>query len=952
MNLFARLSFLLVTIGFVLSTRAIALPSYITFPSDVDWVTRETDHFDIIYRRGQDQFALRTLRAAERAYKLLTPIFPEAPSKTWIVLADFHDSTNGYALTFPYPHMVIFAAPPESGGQLANLDNWLDSVVLHEYVHILHIYPANGLWGIARAVFGSWVVPNGLMPGHFHEGLAVMLETEKSKGGRGRGATFSMYRRMAVDAKVWGTSDFLSRDRMDGVLSIFPHGSSSYLFGWNLYRELWQRKGGKGIYDLVLDHSSNLPYFVNLPLENVYGLDYPTLWPEIFKKTTDEENKAIAVIKNEGLSELEIHTHSKFNKANVVLSPNGKFVAYRRWNPEWGPAIEIISPADGDRPLRKIEVSTNSAEGMCWFESLGKQWLVFIETDNSNNYALNSLRLFDLNEDEKRSLVTDRGPLKHVHQVSCSENGDTIVTYQENAGTGWIREYDVKLSKEDDGRLQLRRQWKLPTSTWATSVLAGPDHWFGIREGMSTAFYRWSRTKEPVRVDLLPGHFYNFRKSNRPTELNVIANVEGRDEIWGVNFGNKEFIKRVTLLGGTNSFDWRGNKAYFANYRHGGYDIASATFNEVKTAKFTKPELAGEERELAAQMRVSEREEYSPLGSLLPRAWVPSALFVPAGLQVGAWIPGFDISQRHYYNIIGGYDTRGLPFGDFNYTHRFGSNYSVTGDVFYFPSYIQSSRNFFKRWGSSIAVGGSFGAGWPSWQLAAIFRRVEAVGQFPENQSVGLQATLSQRFGINRRPVSISPVAGTTVSLSHGQFFKFLGSKDNYFSTVGSVEQFLENPFWKEHVLYLNAKVGYTEGTPLYNNFFEAGGELLFYQNRGTFLNRGFLPGTFLNRRVVNFNIEYRFPIALIERGINYFPLQWKTLHAALTTDITTFDFGALSTAPKNLLKIFYVSSGLELRSDWTLAFYVPAIFRVGAYHGFGDYGESLYVTFGIEASI
>src|SRR5262245_60347601 len=118
--------------GLLVGSLASAAPGYITFPSDVDWVMRETPHFRILYRRGQDAFAERAGHAAEKAYRLLIPIFPEAPDSTWLVLADFNDSPNGYALNFPYSHIVIFAAPPESSGQLASMEDWLSSIILHE----------------------------------------------------------------------------------------------------------------------------------------------------------------------------------------------------------------------------------------------------------------------------------------------------------------------------------------------------------------------------------------------------------------------------------------------------------------------------------------------------------------------------------------------------------------------------------------------------------------------------------------------------------------------------------------------------------------------------------------------------------------------------------------------------------------------------------------------------
>jgi hypothetical protein len=132
-----------------------ANPVYITFPSDVDWQQIDSAHFHLIYRLGSEKLAKKSLAYAEENYKLLSPIFPETPPKTWIVLADFQDSLNGYAIDFPWPHMVIYTTPPEPSGQLSSLDDWLKSVILHEYVHVLHLYPAQNFWKVLRAVFAN-----------------------------------------------------------------------------------------------------------------------------------------------------------------------------------------------------------------------------------------------------------------------------------------------------------------------------------------------------------------------------------------------------------------------------------------------------------------------------------------------------------------------------------------------------------------------------------------------------------------------------------------------------------------------------------------------------------------------------------------------------------------------------------------------------------------------------
>jgi len=42
----------------------------------------------------------------------------------------------------------------------------------------------------------------------------------------------------------------------------------------------------------------------------------------------------------------------------------------------------------------------------------------------------------------------------------------------------------------------------------------------------------------------------------------------------------------------------------------------------------------------------------------------------------------------------------------------------------------------------------------------------------------------------------------------------------------------------------------------------------------------------------------------------------------------------------------------MELLSDWTISYYLPAQVRVGAYHCLGPFGDPIRLVFGLEASL
>ncbi|MCB0418322.1 MAG: hypothetical protein KDD39_11775 [Bdellovibrionales bacterium] len=925
-----------------------AAPVYITFPSDVDWQVRKSAHFSALYPKGQDRLATRTLQAAERAHRILVPIFPEGPDHTWIVLGDWQDATNGYSLDLPFPHIVIYAVPPSAHDQLASLGDWLDSMVLHEYVHTRHLYPAHGLWKPMRFLFGSWVLPNAIQPQHFHEGMAVLFETEKAEGGRGNSPYFKMFQRMAVAEKKWGTSEFLSRDRMDGVASLWPQGSSPYFFGGVFHKDLLRRKGEKGITDLYVSYSSNWPGFYNGPLNEVYGKGHAEIWEEAFERTKKESEAEIAKIRKEGPARLRYLTQSKFRKWDVRVSPSRRFVAYRSSDPDKLSAFEVYE-VKRRKVVRRVETPHGGAEGFCWGKNQGgDQWL-FVRPTSDGDRSLFSVYRYDYTKDSMDRVSVDGTASVHVHQLDCNERSDRMLYYQEWGGKGKV----VEAHFGDSLSAQVKRTWEIPEGSWVTSLIFGAPHWIALRNGPRTDLYRWdAESPTPKRVVSAPAHLFSLHATAKG-HLLAVADFDGRLEPWRFLPSKKQFQKKLTLLGGINSIATRGEFAVMSSYRHGGFDIAIAKLKDGPIRKASNDDPKEASRETAS---ISGAEDYSAWSTILPRMWVPNFLVVPNGMQIGVWVPAFDIAQKHEYQIFAGYDTRGKPFGDISYNYRFGGNYSLGAGAYFSPNYIQSTRSFFDVWG------GNLGLSWTmfslNWRLGPAYRKVEASGLGPSQKSVGVDAAVSKSFGFKYRADGIAPISGTSISLSHSHYLSLFGSTDSHFRSVFSIRQYWESFWLNNHVFMFQFQAGFAQGTALYNSFFEGGGELLFYLGRVSFLSRGFFPGRFLGREIATFNVEYLFPLFRVERGWGLTPLFLKVVHIGLVGDILTRATGLrhrndrYTTSNDELFKKFYFSAGIELKTEWQIFHYLPAQFRVGLYHGFDPTGESLYLNFGLLAGL
>lgn len=949
----------LIFFGF-LTVPAIAERAYLTFPSDIEWKTQKSPHFQILFRKGQAGFAQRALQAAEKAHRLLTPLFPDSPPLTSIVLADFNDSLNGYSLNFPYHHFVIYGVPPDSTSELSELDDWLDSVVLHEYAHTLHLYPAGGLWKLFRTIFGTTIVPNGMLPQHFHEGLATFLETEFTRGGRGKGPTFEMMLRKTVENKTW-EHDPISLDLLDGSFNRWPQGRSAYFFGYYFYRHLWKLKEKEGLYDLTVSSSENWPYWVNRPIREVFGTDISSLWNDLQKKEILEQNRKIKEIKSSPLSSLTYFTKTGFQKSRLVESFNKEKIAYLSENPESGRNLVSFEYSLPDSH-KKTPLLFSESSGLCYQNKSSKDTFILSSPFELNGYSFNRLSAFQSLQNHFFHLKTASGFIDHVREFDCHPELTAYVIYQDSGGKGELKVFQGPIPGPNRN-LTERFVWKLPEGTWISSVLFGSPHHFLLRHGMTTSLYSWAPPENPQFLGSLKGHAFHLRKSSEESLL-LVTSLSQRYEVWKWILPKSELVKMISVVGGVNSFIEKAEGFLVSSYEDKGYDIALASKLDEAAQTVSKASTANPAesvtKEVSTHSSAIQELDYSPWSSLIPRTWIPSALFVPFGFQVGAWIPSFDLSQKHFYDINIGLDQRDtdsgkkrLPMASLFYGYRFGESSQLDLNTYFSPGFLTLSKSFFKQWGASL------GYSWRFWnalfqiRFSALFRRLETSTLGPANQSAGLGVGWgwTSRNSIDAFNPQLNR-SGITASINHQQYIKEFGSEQSYFNTVLNVESALTNPLWNQSLFTLNLRQGYTEGTPFYNSFFQGGGEILFSPGREFFLNRGYLQGSFIGRRMFGGNFEFRFPISQIERGISLLPLFLNNISGAIVLDTTSFDFGSLSSAPRVWMKEFLWSTGFELNTRWKLFYYLPTTIRLGAYRGLSVGGEPFYFTLGLEASL
>ena len=114
------------------------------------------------------------------------------------MLTDQVDFFNGSATPIPTNTMRLHVTPPEIFTGIEDHAGALETLITHEYVHILHLDKATRGPLLMRQFLGRFLLlfPNAFQPAWLVEGLATYYETAPERAiGRGQSSAFEMLMR-------------------------------------------------------------------------------------------------------------------------------------------------------------------------------------------------------------------------------------------------------------------------------------------------------------------------------------------------------------------------------------------------------------------------------------------------------------------------------------------------------------------------------------------------------------------------------------------------------------------------------------------------------------------------------------------------------------------------------------------------------------------------------------
>ncbi|MDX8388319.1 MAG: hypothetical protein R8M46_07290 [Ghiorsea sp.] len=612
--------------------------------SDLDWVTAESTHFRIHYHDDEGQLAEKSLTIAESVYQRLTPVFDWLPKeKTEIVLSDETDLSNGFAMPIPSNRMTLYVSQPRQVSSLEDHNGWLETLILHEFVHILHLDKASGSAESMRDVFGRFVLlfPNMFMPPWMHEGLATYYETDKQAGiGRGQSSYFEMMMRMEV------ASGIKPLRQINQPVVSWPLGTSRYLYGVYFYQFIADTYGEQTLQKLVRYYSSNLiPFRINDLYESVLGKDLTVLWSEYSQYLEQKFKPQLAQLKSEGLVEGKYLTQTGDFKRSVLQTQNGE-ILFVSDHLQTGSALKQIQN-DGEV---KVLAELHSGATVDWHETSG---LLIAQPERCNNANVyDDLYRMDMQSGSQKRLTH----CQRYVAATWSADGNNIVAVKNYRG-----QHALHLLDADGVFEQVLWQGK------AGETLNGLD-WSADGSSLVSSVWRegtgWNIEEFDMQTKTWIKRTHN---SLITTDASYIQQT--RDIVFSMDEGgvynayrlaaDTGLVSRLNhVLGGSFSpFITQDNQLLSINYNGQGFDVARLSKpSSVAVALERDAKVASEQSEKKPVV-MSETQDYSPWDTLKPTSWFPSFAMTNEGIELGASTFGTDVLNRHSYNLFAGYQS-------------------------------------------------------------------------------------------------------------------------------------------------------------------------------------------------------------------------------------------------------------------------------------------------------
>ena len=923
------------------------LQAALTHDPALHWQTLTSAHFEIHFHDGEENLAHEVAGIAEQTHNRLIHALNWRPAKrTQLILSDRFDFSNGSATPLPRNTITLIVTPPRSDSTINDYNNWLEILITHEYTHTLHLDRRAGLPAGLQKVFGRLLLlfPNVLQPPWFIEGLATYHETDRHIG-RGQNTQFRMLMRME---NAYGIKPLR---QINQPLESWPMDTARYLYGVYFYQFVAERYGTDKVQALVEQYSNNLiPFMINSNSRRVLDTDLKRLWVEFKQYLRDDFRAEIADIRQRGETPVQQLTRYGYFTGMARVADNGD-IYFLRDDKQSEPRLMRLRRGEQAQAIGNMRGRH--------FDLHPEAGIVVAEIDTTRSTNLFA-DLYHLDPDSgKKTQLTHGGRYLFA---AWSPDGQQITAVHNSGGQSALHLLDTHgklleiLWQGTDHTVLGALDWSPDGQQLALPVWRRDSLW--NLESFSLANRQWRMLTHAPGIETTP------RYSRDGQSLLFSADYDGVYNIRRLDLHSGRIDTLSNLIGGAFSpLETPDDSGlYFTGIGARGFDLYFLPSPQPRKTLYT---VSASKPALAISTISGEITDYSPLPRIAPTWWLPWLAFSDERSELGFSTAGNDPLNRHNYSLALARDVKndwfigriGYLYDRWNPTLKLSAERQVISlrDSNDKPVHFRNSDNI------------TLEALWPffrydrRWALhAGLVSEVESdkhvlPGFAPRSTFRDQLLGIAVSYDSSRR-------YARAISPSNGRQLRLIAEDNNLLRSDSSGQIYTLD--WREfiglggeHVLAAHLVASWSSDKP---RPFRLGGSLsntipsdpraaalgptdaLFNHRR--YALRGYVEGLrdLTGRHMGLLEVEWRFPIALIERGLMAPPIGVHRLHGTLffnTGDAWNDNF-AMADLKSGI--------GAEFNATLVLGYWLPVNLRLGYALGLDDDGaEQIYLNLG-----
>ena len=848
-------------------------------------------------------------------------------------------------------------------------DDWLDSLLIHEYTHILTIDKVHGFYQVLRYIFGRLFSVNLMHPAWITEGIAVRQESLQGKG-RNNSTYVDMMMRV----------DLLSNDHRD-LTDISFHTprdwiqGSHYLYGGRFIQYLEEKYADNSFTSIFEKQSRGVwPFTVNYNIKEVYDQDISDLWSAWIADRKKHYQTKLSMIKREPLSKYKLISDSGFYSGYSRFDPGGKKIYFIKSSNQTETRLAAfsmnkLSPRSqfGDWEVKPEHINTLAKiKFVRNLSVVGEEKIYISKTEIFRNYSFYNdiflysgesifFKLKQLSSGLRAGYVDHHVPSKR------------FVFIRQNAGT-----YSLVISGsslKDQKEIIANSNRQLAYCRFSPS---GNEIVFSFKDVSGFNQLALFNDKANSIISLTNAKANHIQPSWHPlgTKILFSSDKTGVYNLYEIDLQSGDMIRITNTIGGFFAPDVSQDHEWITltSYEKNGFNPALMPYPDIRGKKVskTKPADLGInyfEREEKPPPKEYGSAKFTPFQSMWPAYWIFDPI-LPYGYFTSRLGSSFGVSTT-------GRDVLDLNWFTLNFRHYYGENrlgvtfqYGYSGfwpDIIlrYFDNSILYSdkklesvlqkkniRNAtfrIQRYGSiSVTLPFLYHEFRNSFSIDYSIRRFERKefewsgnaylrrGTAELLSIIGLQYSYSD---VELYPKSISFEDGRSINLGGSTSQKFLGSGSEFYAIHFNYYEYLPTFFWN-HVLLIALRSSASFGDDS------------FAQSNPVNLGlRGYDPSMPDRSYVIVLSIEYRFPIWQPDIGwYDYFPFIFRDLWLNVFFDLgrgwdDISDFSG-----------FQRSVGAQINIRWNSFYRVDIVFFVQYEYGFDNDGQGFF-SFGFNSN-